>query len=102
MKIVVRNTRGFSKMKGLIGQTNPEAILITTRFGIHTFGLRFPIDLAVLDDAGVVQTIRKGFQPNGIFLWSPRFNRILELPAGTLEKKKIKKGIEITLILNHN
>ena len=96
----VTKTRALSKIIGLIGANHPQALLIKTRFGIHTFGLRFPIDLAVLDHNGVVQTTRKGFKPNGIFLWSPRYNRILELPVGTLEKKQIKKGVQMTLVFD--
>ncbi|MEN9407334.1 MAG: hypothetical protein RLZZ455_550 [Candidatus Parcubacteria bacterium] len=94
----VKAANGIHKVRGLIGASHPQALLIKTRFGIHTFGLRFPIDLAVLDHDGFVQTIRKGFRPNGIFLWSPRYSRILELPEGTIEKKQIKKGVQITLV----
>lgn len=96
----IKAANGIHKVRGLIGASEPESIVLKTRFGIHTFGLRFPIDLAVLDHNGVVQTTRKGFKPNGIFLWSPRYNRILELPVGTLEKKQIKKGVQMTLVFD--
>lgn len=100
MKIVVKNARGLSKVKGLIGKKSPQAILLTTRFGIHTFGLRFPIDLAVIDRKDVVQAVRRNFQPNGVFLWSPKYDRILELPQGTLKMRGITKGemLELKII----
>lgn len=87
-------------MKGLIATNEPEAILIQTRFGIHTFGLKFPIDIVVIDRENIVQSTKYSFKPNGIFLWSPKYDRVLELPVGTLKEKGIKKGEKLTLILN--
>lgn len=100
MRITVRKTKNvLEKMRGLIAASEPEGILIQTRFGIHTFGLRFPIDLAVIDREDYVRTLRHEFKPNGIFLWSPKYDRILELPKGTLKENKIKKGEKLELLI---
>lgn len=78
------------KVAGLIGIDKPYAFLLKTRFGIHTFGLKFPIDVLILDDKNRVVKIRRFLKPNSVFLWNPSFNRVLELPQGTVEKKQIK------------
>ncbi|MDP3941701.1 MAG: DUF192 domain-containing protein [bacterium] len=100
--LVVRYAGGFEKVKGLIGSDVAEAILIKTRFGIHTFGLQFPIDIIVLDKHGIVQVIKHSFHPNGIFLWPIKYDRVLELPEGMIREKGIKKGEKITITLKQS
>lgn len=99
IRLSIHKANGIEKVKGLIGKKNPEAILIQTRFGIHTFGLKFPIDIAVIDRTDAVQITKYSLKPNSIFLWRPKYDRILELPAGTLKEKGIKKGTVLTLNL---
>lgn len=62
--------------------------------GVHTFGMHFPIDVAVLDENGVVRVVRKNMPPGHFFFWNPRWRRILELPAGS----GAEKGDELELI----
>lgn len=97
MTITLRKAEGISKVKGLIRSTKPEAIFLTTRFGIHTFGLRFPIDVVILDETYCPQVLKKHLVPNRIFLWNPRFKKVLELPEGFIKERGIKKGERITL-----
>ncbi len=72
------------KAKGLLGKEQPEALYLETRFGIHTFGMKFSIDCAVLDDSFAVRALRTRMHPNRMFFWNPRFSRVVELPEGTL------------------
>lgn len=72
------------KAKGLLGKEKPEALYFRTRFGIHTFGMKFPIDCAVLDDSFAVRAVRTRMHSNGTFFWNPRFSHVIELPEGTL------------------
>lgn len=85
------------KMQGLIGKDKPYALVINTRFGIHTFGLKFPIDVLILNNKNKIVSIKKNLKPNRIFLWNPMYEKVVELPAGTIEEKqiKIKDKIEI-------
>jgi len=87
------------KMVGLIGKQKPEPLLIKTRFGIHTLGLKFPIDVIVLNKKNTVMTLKKSLKPNRFFLWNPIYNTIIELPRGTIEKESIKinSAIDINL-----
>lgn len=68
---------------GLTKYPSPRAMYFETRFGVHTFGMRFPIDVAVLDSRGVVQAIKTNMPPGRFFFWNPKWKRVLELPAGS-------------------
>lgn len=87
----------FEKMKGVIGDKTIEPFLLKTRFGIHTFGVRAPIDVVVLDSNNVVVTC-KTVKPNRVFFWNPCFDTILELPNGTIKKQHLHVGSTLTLI----
>jgi len=84
------------KISGLIGKEKPENILIRTRFGIHTFFLKFPIDVVVLDSQNKV-TQAKTIKPNRSFIWNPIYDKVLELPEGTIGREKIKIGEKIKI-----
>ena len=87
-----------SKVKGLIGMDKPQSIFFQTRWGIHTFGVRFPIDVVILDNKQTVVVIKQHLKPNRIFLWNPKYKNVLELPKGTIEKEKIKIGKNIKIL----
>jgi hypothetical protein len=70
------------KAKGLSGRKEPAAMFFTTRWGIHTFGMNFPIDCVVLDDKLEVKAIRENLKTNRFFFWWPGYKNVLELPAG--------------------
>ncbi len=76
-------------MVGLIGKKEPENLLIKTHFGIHTFGLKFPIDVLILDNKNEVVSIKKSLKPYRIFLWNPIYEKVIELPSGTIKNKSI-------------
>ena len=78
------------KITGLIGKEKPASLIIRTRFGIHTFGLKFPIDALVLDRYNKVVVMKRSLKPNRIFLWNPMYKKVLELPEGTIGEKGIK------------
>ena len=82
----------FGKVKGLIGEKTPEAIVFKTRFGIHTFLLQFPIDVIILDKNARIVAIKRNMKPNRVFFWNIRFDKVIELPVGGLEKSKTQIG----------
>ena len=71
--------------------------MIETRFGIHTFGLKYPIDVLILDNGNKVVFLKKNLMPWRIFLWNPIYDKVLELPQGTIDKKKIKINDAVNL-----
>ena len=86
------------KAVGLLTAKKAYPVLFRTRFGIHTFGMKFAIDVLVLDSKNVVVVLKKQLNPNRIFIWNPRFDTVIELPEGEIEKLKIQKGSAIKII----
>ena len=93
----------LGKIKGLMGEKTSQAIVFHTRFGIHTFFLQFPIDIVILDRKSQVVALKKGLKPNRIFFWNIKFDTVIELPGGCLEKSKTQVGDIILLReVSHN
>lgn len=88
-----------AKAKGLIGKSSPVALFFKTRWGIHTFGLKFPIDCLVCDADWKIKAMRQNIRPNRFFFWWPGYMNILELPTGTIHKTNTKTGDELKLLL---
>jgi uncharacterized protein len=82
---------------GLLKYKTPQAMLLKTRFGIHTFGMRYPIDILILDNTYRVTVLKENLRPNRIFVWKPNYQIILELPSGTIKKSKttLKDKVEV-------
>ena len=80
------------KLIGLIFKDKAEYIMLRTRFGIHTFLLKFKIDVVVLDNNFVVRKVVSGLNPNRILFWNPRYKIVLEMPAGTVKENNIQLG----------
>ena len=72
------------KANGLLGKERPAPLFFKTRWGIHTFGMKFPIDCIILDDKLMVKTTRENLKPSRFFFWWPGYKNVLELPAGTV------------------
>ncbi|RJQ26505.1 DUF192 domain-containing protein [Candidatus Parcubacteria bacterium] len=87
------------KTIGLIGKDRAENIYFETRSGIHTFGLKFPIDVLVLDEKNKVVKLKEELIPNSLFFWNPKYKKVLELQPETISKQKIKTGSSINIEL---
>lgn len=100
IQIQARKASGIlDKTVGLIGKNvHTEALFFQTRWGIHTFGLKFPIDVVILDSENVVVKLYSGLAPNRIYLWNPKYCGVVEMEKGELQKKKIKIGSVIMLV----
>jgi uncharacterized membrane protein (UPF0127 family) len=76
-----------SRCVGLLKHDNlPEGhgLWIVPCEGIHTFGMKFPIDVLFLDRRKRVLKIRRNMVPRrlSLHLWA---HSVLELPAGTVD-----------------
>lgn len=65
--------------------------------GIHTFGMRFPIDVLFLDAEGCVLRIVSALPPWRICGLVRKARAVVELPAGTLERKQVRLGERLHL-----
>ena len=100
-KVGVAATRA-SRAVGLLtrsGLEPGEGLWIVPSRGVHTWGMRFAIDVVALDEAGTVIDCVSNLRP-----WRMRLPRagtagVLELPAGTLEASRTGMGHTIVLEL---
>lgn len=99
MELKIKMLSSFKdKAVGLLTAKKAYPVLLKTRFGIHTFGMKFPIDVLVLDNNTVVK-LAENLKPNKILIWSPRYDTVIELPAGEIKEKGIKTGDILKLYL---
>ena len=92
--------RRLARAVGLLGQSGLAAgdgLWITPCRGVHTFGMRFAIDLIALDPSGLVVDAVERLKPWRIRLPRPGTAGVLELPAGTLEASGTKVGDRVAL-----
>ena len=80
------------KFAGLTKYDESRAMYFETRFGIHTFGMKFPIDVIICDKEMRVSVLRENLVPNRILFWNPRFPYVLELPIGMIRISGIEVG----------
>jgi uncharacterized membrane protein (UPF0127 family) len=83
------------KTFGLILSKKPNSMIFQTRFGIHTFFMKYPIDVLVLNKENKVATLKNNLKPNRIFVWNIKHDNIIELPEGTIKKTATRIGDHI-------
>jgi uncharacterized membrane protein (UPF0127 family) len=76
-----------------------EALFITPCRGVHTWGMRFTIDVLALDEGGVVVDAVPALGPWRIRLPRRGAINVLELPEGSLARTNTKLGHRIDLQL---
>ena len=88
----------LKRMKGLLGKSGlraGEALWIKLCMSIHTFFMKFPIDVIFLNKRNEVIATIKNLQPNRLTRLYPKAVSVLELPAGTIEATSTVVGDEI-------
>ena len=83
-----------SRRKGLLGRDSlPEgsALIIAPSQAIHTFSMRFAIDVAFVSKDGHVLKVRHAVPPRRIAV-AVRAFAVIELAAGALEASDTKPG----------
>lgn len=85
------------KSIGLLNAKKAYPVYFETRWGIHTFGMKFPIDVVILDANNSVVRMKKNLQPNTIYFWLPTYKKVLELPTGWLTQHNVTLGNTISV-----
>ena len=87
------------RMRGLLGRDgldSGEGLLLRPASAVHTYFMRFPIDVVFLDRSLVVVDIADSVDP-----WKARSRKgakaVLELPAGESERRGLAVGDRLTL-----
>ena len=78
--------RFVTRLIGLLGQATPPppgtGLMLVSRGGVHTLGMRYPIDILALDSALTILRVRHAVAPG----------RILRAPAGTAATLELAAG----------
>jgi uncharacterized membrane protein (UPF0127 family) len=83
-----------SRRRGLLGRDSigaDQALVIAPCQGVHTFGMRFAIDIIAADRHGRVIKLRSRVSPRRVVLAWSAF-AIVELAAGALDCSGLLKG----------
>jgi uncharacterized membrane protein (UPF0127 family) len=91
-------SRRVERAVGLLGRSHleaGEALWITPCHGVHTWFMRFTIDVIAMDADGVVVDAVSMLKPWRMRLPKPGAHSVLELSGGTLLKSPIKLGQRI-------
>jgi uncharacterized protein len=87
------------RRQGLLGRDSmaPGSALVITRCNaVHTFWMRFPIDIAFVNSSGIVKKIVRGLRPwrmaGALFA-----STTVEFPSGALTESVLKVGDRVYL-----
>jgi uncharacterized protein len=86
--------RALARMKGLLGRRNlpsGEGLLLRPASSVHTFFMRFPIDVVFLDADGRVTSIRPEVPPWRM-VGARGARAVLELAADEAERRGLSVG----------
>ena len=85
----------WSRFWGLMRRRDlpPDGGMLIERTGsIHTFWMRFPIDVIFTDRQGIVVGLREAMPPNRPFAGARRAYGTIELPAGIIQASHTERG----------
>ena len=85
----------MTRIVGLLGERKllpGDGLLIVPSQGVHTWGMWFPIDIAVLDGEWKIIAIRREVRPFRITRLFWKAAAILELPSGMLDSTSTNVG----------
>lgn len=89
-------TSFLDRALGLLRKSNPKTLIFQTRFGLHTFLLKEPIDVIVLNNENIAVKLQKDLKPNNLIFWNPKYSLCIELPKNSLKNSKTEIGDKIS------
>jgi uncharacterized membrane protein (UPF0127 family) len=94
----------WSRLCGLMGKNaasfpSGNGLWIVPSRGVHTFAMRFPIDVLYLDADKLVVHVEQNLKPWRVAPVSLRTASVLELPGNTLKSSGTAIGDEIEIAL---
>jgi len=92
----------LTRLVGLLKRTHlgpEEALWLMPSKGIHTIGMKFPIDVVFLSKDQRVVGLASGLAPYRISSVHFRSYSVLELPNGTIRKSRTELGDQLEVSL---
>ncbi|MEU0403892.1 DUF192 domain-containing protein [Streptomyces sp. NPDC006197] len=84
-----------ARRRGLLGRNGiAGALLIVRTNSVHTFGMRFPIDVAYLDGSFTVRSVVT-MRPGRLGMIRPRGRHVLEAEAGAMAGWGLEPGVRV-------
>ena len=99
-RITVADT-SITRMVGLLGKTGLDAgrgLWIKPSSGVHTIGMKFPIDVIGLDKNKVVVKLWQRLVPYRITSVSTKLRSVVELPPGRIAECGVELGDELGIV----
>lgn len=93
----------IARLTGLLGTLKPEngrGLCITPCTGVHTFGMKYPIDVVFLNAEGKVVEFKQNLVPNRMTRIIPSARSVLEFPSDTVMKDEIRVGDELLVTID--
>ncbi|MGC0338194.1 DUF192 domain-containing protein [Streptomyces sp. SLBN-8D4] len=88
-----------ARTKGLLGRDSVDgALLLSPAGSVHTFRMRFPIDVAYLDRRLRVIAVRT-MKPGRLGLPRLRSRHVLEAEAGVMEGWGVRVGVRVEIVV---
>ena len=88
----------WARLIGLMGRRGlPDGggLVIESNGSVHTFWMRFPIDVVFTDRNGVVVGMREAMPPHRPFAGARRAYFTVELPEGTIAATRTERGDQL-------
>jgi len=86
-----------SRLTGVLGRDGIDGVLlIKPAFSVHTFGVKFPLDVAYCDgDFKVIDVVT--MKPNRVGMPRPRARCVFEAPKGSFERWGVSVGDQLEI-----
>jgi uncharacterized protein len=87
----------LARLRGWLGAAAPVAgsgLYLTPCAWVHTFGLRWALDVIYINSHGLVLAVRT-LAPARLGPWVPAAAGVLELPAGTCQRLNCRAGDQL-------
>ncbi len=85
----------WSRARGFLGRPRPdhgEGLLLNPCRAVHTFGMKYPLDIIFLDRQGRVVALYQRLAPRRVTGWHARAKYALEVPSGTIAATATAEG----------
>jgi len=96
-----RATSFWARLKGLIGRPPLEpgqGLLLKPCRGVHTFLMRFPIDVVYVNERGRVVHVAPHLTLHRIGPFIRDAHLVIELPSGTLARTQTRVGDQLEIL----
>lgn len=94
-------TTPWSRLLGLMGRkrlASGAALIFPGERGVHTYFMRFPIDVVFFDREGVVVDVAHTLRPWRFSAYRRKASGVIELPAGTARATGTSMGDRLSLV----